>query len=148
MQKKLLILLLALLISGLYTGCTSGVLPGTDEPQPDPTPTITKRVVMLELFVGPSCTRCAKIHPDIVRLRQEYGFDELVNEALDEAEERGQSQNDDSQNVENSHKRVLLPKKIPALRRAEYKRRSEACQIIQWRANRKIPGSAVFPYFY
>ncbi len=82
MQKKLLILLLALLISGLYAGCTSGVLPGTDgpdsEPQPDPTPTTTKRVVMFELFEGPTCSRCRAVHPDIIRLRQEYGFDELV----------------------------------------------------------------------
>jgi thiol-disulfide isomerase/thioredoxin len=82
MQKKLLILLLVLLISGLYTGCTSGVLPGTDgpdsEPQPDLTPTTTKRVVMFELFEGPTCSRCRAIHPDIIRLRQEYGFDELV----------------------------------------------------------------------
>ena len=82
MLKKLLILLLALLVLGLCTGCTSGVLPGTDEPDseplPDSTPVIVNRVVMMELFVGPECTRCAKIHPDIVRLREEYGFDELV----------------------------------------------------------------------
>jgi len=78
MQKKLLILLLALLILGLFTGCTSGVLPGTDEPQPDPTPTTTKRVVMFELFEGTDCSRCRAVHPDIIRLRQEYGFDELV----------------------------------------------------------------------
>jgi len=82
MQKKLLILLLALSISGLFTGCTSGVLPGTDgpdsEPQPNPTPTTTKRVVMFELFEGPVCSRCRAVHPDIIRLRQEYGFDELV----------------------------------------------------------------------
>jgi len=82
MQKKLLVLLLALLISGLCTGCTSGILPGTDgpdsDPQPDSNPVITSRVVMMELFVNPACTRCAKIHPNIVKLRQEYGFNELV----------------------------------------------------------------------
>jgi len=79
MQKKLLILLFAVLILGICAGCTSGVLPGTDdEPQSDPTPTTTKRVVMFELFEGPVCSRCAAIHPDIVKLRQEYGFDELV----------------------------------------------------------------------
>ncbi|MBA7512456.1 hypothetical protein ES705_04461 [subsurface metagenome] len=78
MQKILLILLLALLILSLFTGCTSGVLPDTDEPQPDPTPTTTKRVVMFELFEGPTCSRCRAVHPDIVRLRAEYGFDELV----------------------------------------------------------------------
>ena len=37
-----------------------------------------KRVVMLELFEGPECGRCKVMHSDIVRLRQEYGFDELV----------------------------------------------------------------------
>ena len=37
-----------------------------------------KRVVMFELFEGPACSRCRAIHSDIVRLRQEYGFDELV----------------------------------------------------------------------
>ncbi|PKP57091.1 hypothetical protein CVT91_11435 [Candidatus Atribacteria bacterium HGW-Atribacteria-1] len=36
------------------------------------------RVVMFELFEGPACSRCKKVHPDIVRLRQEYGLDELV----------------------------------------------------------------------
>ena len=82
MQKKLLILLLALLTLSLFTGCTSGVLPGTDEsdsePLPDPTPTTTKRVVMFELFEGTSCSRCRAVHPDIIRLRQEYGLDKLV----------------------------------------------------------------------
>jgi len=37
-----------------------------------------KRVVMFELFEGPACSRCKVVHSDIVRLRQEYGFDELV----------------------------------------------------------------------
>jgi len=79
MQKKLLILLFAVLILGMSAGCTSGVLPGDDEPQNDSTSaTTTKRVVMFELFEGTTCSLCAGIHPDIVRLRQEYGFDELV----------------------------------------------------------------------
>lgn len=78
MYKKLLILSLALLILGLFTGCISEVLPDTDEPQPDPTTTTTKRVVMFELFEGPDCNRCAEVYPDILLLRKEYGFDELV----------------------------------------------------------------------
>jgi len=82
MQKKLLILLLALLTLSLFTGCTSGILPGTDEPdsdsQPDSTPVTTSRVVMFELFEGTECSRCRAVHPAIVSLRQEYGFDELV----------------------------------------------------------------------
>ena len=40
--------------------------------------TTSKRVVMFELFESPACTRCRAVHPDIVKLRQEYGFDELV----------------------------------------------------------------------
>jgi len=40
--------------------------------------TVPDRVVMLELFEGPACSRCAAIHSDIVKLRQEYGLDELV----------------------------------------------------------------------
>jgi len=40
--------------------------------------TTSKRVVMMELFEGPACSRCAAVHSDIVRLRGEYGFDELV----------------------------------------------------------------------
>jgi len=82
MQKKLLILLFVLLILNMCSGCTSGVLPGTDEPgsepQPDSTPVTTSRVVMFELFEGSACSRCLKVHPEIVRLREEYGFDELV----------------------------------------------------------------------
>jgi len=40
--------------------------------------TAPDRVVMLELFEGPACSRCKAIHSDIVRLRQEYNLDELV----------------------------------------------------------------------
>ena len=40
--------------------------------------TTSKRVVMWELFEGTSCSRCEKVHPAIVRLRGEYGLDELV----------------------------------------------------------------------
>jgi len=36
------------------------------------------RVVMWELFVGPACSRCKAVHPDVVQLRKEYGLDELV----------------------------------------------------------------------
>ena len=78
MQKKWLILFLLLLILGIYTGCTSGVMPDTDEPQDDPALVSTKRVVMFELFEGSACTLCAGVHQDILSLRKDYGFDELV----------------------------------------------------------------------
>jgi len=82
MQKKLLILVSALLILSLCMGCTTGVLPGTDEPnsesQPDSTPVTTSRVVMWELFEGSACSICMRISSDVIRLREEYGLDELV----------------------------------------------------------------------
>ena len=40
--------------------------------------TTSKRVVMWELFIGPACSRCNGLSSDIARLRQEYGYDELV----------------------------------------------------------------------
>jgi len=39
---------------------------------------VANRVVILELFEGTSCSRCKRVHPDIVSLREEYSFDELV----------------------------------------------------------------------
>jgi len=78
MKKKFLILLLALLALSLFAGCTSGVLPGTDEPPPDSIPATTSRVVMFELFEAPDCSLCAGEHLDILRLGKDYGLDELV----------------------------------------------------------------------
>ena len=40
--------------------------------------TTSKRVVMWELFIGPACSRCNGLSSDIARLRQEYGYDELI----------------------------------------------------------------------
>jgi len=40
--------------------------------------TAPNRVVILELFTGPACSRCKAIHQDIVNLREDYGLDELV----------------------------------------------------------------------
>jgi len=40
--------------------------------------TAPNRVVMLELFEGPACSRCKAIHQDIVNLRKNYDFDKLV----------------------------------------------------------------------
>lgn len=40
--------------------------------------TTSGRAVMWELFVGPACNRCASIMGDVITLRQEYGYDELV----------------------------------------------------------------------
>ncbi|PKP59530.1 hypothetical protein CVT91_06565 [Candidatus Atribacteria bacterium HGW-Atribacteria-1] len=40
--------------------------------------TTSRRAVMWELFVGPACNRCASIMGDVITLRKEYGYDELV----------------------------------------------------------------------
>lgn len=78
MQKKWLILLFLLLILGIYPGCTPGVSPDTDESPDDPALATTTRVVMFELFEGSACTLCAGVHQDILNLRKDYGFNELV----------------------------------------------------------------------
>lgn len=36
------------------------------------------RVVVMELFVGPKCSRCSAVEDDVIRLREEYGYDELI----------------------------------------------------------------------
>ena len=60
---------------GKSTGSQSFTLTvGTEEP---PT-TTSKRVVMWELFVGPACSHCESLSSDIVQLRQEYDYDELI----------------------------------------------------------------------
>jgi len=85
MQKKLLFLILLIFVVVSCSGCLSEFnLPETEEPeptqQPDPifTTTTTSRVVMMELFEGPACGHCAAVHSEIVRLREDYGYDELV----------------------------------------------------------------------
>ena len=79
MQKKLLIILFVLvLVLSLCAGCTSGVIPDPDETEPDPDPITTDRVVMIELFVAPACTRCPEAKADMAQLLEEYGLDKIV----------------------------------------------------------------------
>jgi hypothetical protein len=75
MQEKLLaILFLLILISGICVGCTPGVTPGPNGPDP-----ITlDRIVMVELFVAPACTYCPQAKADIAQLLGEYGLDKIV----------------------------------------------------------------------
>jgi len=75
MQKKLsVILFLLILVSGICVGCTPGVTPGPNEPDP-----ITiNRVVMVELFVAPACTYCPQAKADMAQLLEEYGLDKIV----------------------------------------------------------------------
>jgi len=80
MRKRLLPLVLMLLtglILCLYTGCVPGVVPDPD-PDPDPDPTILNRVVMVELFVAPTCPNCLEAKNYMSQLLQVYGFDQLV----------------------------------------------------------------------
>jgi len=52
---------------------------GTVEPPPPtPPPAATKRVVMWEFFVGPVCSRCEGVSSAVAKLRNEYGYDELI----------------------------------------------------------------------
>jgi len=81
MQKKLLLILfLLILILSLYTGCVPGVTPETNEPdpQPNPGPNTPNRVVMVELFVAPACSRCPEAKAYISQLLEEYGLDKIV----------------------------------------------------------------------
>ena len=79
MQKRLLIILFVLvLVLSLCAGCTPGVVPDPDETEPDPDPITTDRVVMIELFVAPACSRCPEAKADIARLLGEYGLDKIV----------------------------------------------------------------------
>jgi hypothetical protein len=81
MQKKLLVILfLLILILGSCTGCVPGVTPETNEPnpQPNPDPTTTNRVVMVELFVAPTCSGCPAAKLAINSLSNKYGLDQMV----------------------------------------------------------------------
>ena len=79
MQKKLLIILFVLvLVLSLCAGCTPGVIPDPNDPEPGPDPTIPNRVVMVELFVAPACTYCPQAKADMAQLLEEYGLDKIV----------------------------------------------------------------------
>lgn len=79
MQKRLLsILFLLVLVLSLCAGCTTGVTPDQDEPDPIPDPIDINRVVMIELFVAPACIRCPDAKADIAQLLEEYGLDKIV----------------------------------------------------------------------
>ena len=81
MQKKLLLILfLLILILSLCTGCVPGVTPEPDEPNPQPNPGLTtpNRVVMVELFVAPACSRCPESKADMAQLLEEYGLNKIV----------------------------------------------------------------------
>jgi len=79
MQKKLLaILFFLVLVLSLCGGCTTGVMPDPDEPEPDLDSIIASRVVMVELFVAPACTYCPRAKADMAQLLEEYGLDKIV----------------------------------------------------------------------
>jgi len=83
MQKKSLILLLLIFVLVACSGCLSeNILPETEEPESnppsDPISTTTTRVVMVELFVTPSCSLCPHAKGYLAQLLEKYGFDKLV----------------------------------------------------------------------
>lgn len=73
MKRKLLTLCLILLISlilCLLTGCILWTVP-----EPDPDPIISDRVVMVELFVAPTCPNCSEAKNFMAQLLELYGWD-------------------------------------------------------------------------
>jgi len=79
MNKRLLIILFVLVLSlSLCTGCTPGVVPDPDEPEPDPNPLTVSRVVMVELFAAPTCSRCPAAKLAINSLSNKYELDQMV----------------------------------------------------------------------
>ena len=79
MQKTLsAILFLLILVFSLGAGCATGVTPDPDDPELDPDPIIPNRVVMIELFVAPACSRCPDAKADMAQLLGEYGLDKIV----------------------------------------------------------------------
>ena len=75
MQRRLLIsLFMLVLVLSLFAGCTSGVAPDPGEPDP----VTVNRVVMVELFVAPACTKCPAAKADMAQLLGEYGLDNIV----------------------------------------------------------------------
>ena len=79
MQKTLsAILFLLILVFSLGAGCATGVTPDPDDPELDLDPIIPNRVVMIELFVAPACSRCPDAKADMAQLLEEYGLDKIV----------------------------------------------------------------------
>lgn len=73
MKKKILILLsVSLLILSLCSGCIPDLTPPIEPPE------TSNRVVMVELFVAPTCPNCPAAKNYIGQLLQLYGFDQLV----------------------------------------------------------------------
>ena len=79
MQKRLITILFYLVLTlCLFAGCTPGVVPEPNEPGPDPDPVSVDRVVMVELFVAPACTKCPDAKADMAQLLGEYGLENIV----------------------------------------------------------------------
>ena len=79
MLKKILTILFFLIFTiSLCTGCTPGVVPDPNDPEPEPEPSTADRVVMVELFVAPACTKCPDAKADVSQLLGEYGLEKIV----------------------------------------------------------------------
>jgi len=72
-KKKILILLLvSLLILSLCSGCIPDVTPPIEPPE------TSNRVVMVELFVAPTCPNCSEAKNFMAQLLELYGFEQLI----------------------------------------------------------------------
>lgn len=80
MKKRLLILTLIGILAFLFSGCNittpgdSGGIEGEDESEGEE----VTRVVMVELFVAPTCSRCPAAKLAINSLSNKYGLDQMV----------------------------------------------------------------------
>jgi len=78
MKKALMVLTLIGLIICLFIGCNITTPSGSDGVEDEGEAESTQRVVMVELFVAPTCSHCPTAKEYIARLLDEYGFDKLV----------------------------------------------------------------------
>ncbi len=78
MKKVLMVLALIGLIIFLFAGCNITTPSGSDDVEDEGGTESTQRVVMVELFVAPTCSRCPTAKEYLAKLLDEYGFDKLV----------------------------------------------------------------------
>jgi len=78
MKKVLMVLTLIGIIICLFVGCNITTPSGSDSVEGEGAGESFQRVVMVELFVAPTCSRCPTAKEYLAKLLDEYGFDRLV----------------------------------------------------------------------
>ncbi|GAG69198.1 unnamed protein product, partial [marine sediment metagenome] len=77
-KKILLVLTVGGLISCLFVGCNITTPSGSDSVEGEDGAGSIQRVVMVELFVAPTCSRCPSAKLAINSLSNKYGLDQMV----------------------------------------------------------------------